>query len=106
MLADWDARLLTPERALHLAGDWPVYYTIECAVLSQFNPEAGGEPMDDQWQVNQRCGKCDQSITMLARACHPVDTVSGPHTTTADQLSDVIRHMVTAHNLSLSGASS
>lgn len=107
-LADWDRRLITPERALELAGDWPVYYTVAKAELSQF-----GELQADQWQINQRCGKCDQSIALLASGRADIlanltagTFETGPHTTTGDQLSDVLRHLVTAHDLSLSGAPS
>ena len=108
MLADWDPKLITPGRALALAGDWPVYYTVAISDLSQFDPEAGGEPQSAQWQINQRCGKCHQSITELAAMkvpnTSPNVTFGGPGTNTGDQLSDVLRHMVTAHNQSLSGA--
>jgi hypothetical protein len=100
MLADWDPKLISPERALRLAGDWPLYYTAEKSALSQF----GGQR--DQMQINQRCGKCQQSITALAHGHDVPDLtgLAGPPTTTADQLSDVLRHLVTAHDISLSGA--
>jgi hypothetical protein len=99
-LADWDPRLMSPERALHLAGDWPVYYTAGKAELFQF----GSQP--DQIQLNQRCGKCHQSITALLQVTDVPDLVGlkSPETTTADQLSDVLRHLVTAHDIPLSGA--
>ena len=98
MLADWDARLIEPERALYMAGDWPVYYTFARSSLAQFEQE-------DRAQIYQRCGRCHQSITALATTTEvPVmRELKGPQTTPADQLSDVLRHMVTAHDWSLSG---
>jgi hypothetical protein len=106
-LADWDARLIAPEAALRMAGDWPVYYTLELAELSEY---LSGQ--QDQWQINERCGKCHQSTGMLAyREAGMIETtpldppLTGPQTTIADRLSGVLRHMVTAHDWSLSGAS-
>ena len=108
-LADWDPRLITPGRALQLAGDWPVYFDAGQARLSQYEPEAGGQRLADQWQVNCRCGKDHQSITMLGRFSLREDGapewVEFASTTVGDLLSDVLRHMVTAHDLSLSGGS-
>lgn len=104
MLADWDARLLTPERALQLAGDWPVYASAGMSQLSQF----GSQP--DQGQVNLRCGRCHQSCGLLGtftpddRMPHGLAAVKQPLTSIGDLLSAVVRHMVTAHDLSLSGA--
>ena len=91
-LADWDPRLLSPERALWLAGDWPVYATYDLAELSQYDAQP------DQWQINLRCRKCDQSCGMLATGDLSYQATIG------DLLSGVLRHLVTAHNLSLSGA--
>lgn len=90
-LADWDPRLLSPEKALRLAGDWPLYATDELAELAQF----GSQP--DRWQINLRCRKDGQSVALLG------DGTS--HTTTVgDLLSAVMRHMVMAHDVPLSGA--
>jgi hypothetical protein len=98
-LADWDARLITPERALRLAGDWPLYATAELAALSQFEPEGGGGRAIDRWQLNLRCRKDGQSITLLERDGASYETSLG------DLLSAVLRHLVTAHDQSLSGVS-
>lgn len=98
MLADWDARLITPARALDLAGDWPLYASAELARLSQFEPEGGGPSQDDRWQINLRCAKDHQSVAMLG------DDTPGPpaETTLGDVLSGVLRHLVMAHDVSLS----
>jgi hypothetical protein len=93
-LADWDARLISPERALRLAGDWPVYATAELAELSQFGPEQA-----DRMQVNLRCRKDGQSVGLLGAPGVTYETSAG------DLLSAVLRHLVTAHDLPLSGAS-
>lgn len=91
-LADWDQRLLAPGRALEMAGDWPVYATYDLAELSQF------EAQPDQWQINLRCRDCGQSCGMLATGAVAYQTSIG------DLLSGVLRHLVTAHDFSLSGA--
>jgi hypothetical protein len=96
-LADWDPRLISPERALRLVGDWPVYATAELAELSQFTPEGGGPAAADRLQHNLRCGHCGQSVTLLAEAPQL-------STTTAEQMSAVLRHVVMAHDLPLSAA--
>lgn len=92
MLADWDARLITPARALELAGDWPLITTAELAQLS--TQQDGGT---DRWQINLRCAKDDQSVAMLG------DDTPGPpaQTTLGDLLSGVLRHLVMAHELPL-----
>ena len=92
MLADWDPRLITPARALELAGDWPLIATAELAELSQFE---GGQA--DRWQINMRCAKDDQSVAMLG------DDTPGPpaQTTLGNLLSGVLRHLVMAHELPL-----
>lgn len=99
MLADWDPRLISPDRALMLAGDWPVYATYELAELSQFGTETDpGQP--DQWQINLRCRRCEQSCGLLSDATGPYQTNVG------DLLSGVLRHLVMAHDLSLSAGGS
>jgi hypothetical protein len=106
-LADWDRRLIAPERALWLAGDWAVYFTAEVSNLSQFAPEGGGPPQRDQIQINMRCRQCGQSITLLA--AEPDLTaarVEGGDTTAGDLISDVLRHQVMAHDQPLSGGKS
>ena len=92
MLADWDPRLITPARALELAGDWPLIATAELAQLSQFEGDQA-----DRWQINLRCAKDDQSVGMLG------DDMPGPpaQTTLGDLLSGVLRHLVMAHELPL-----
>ena len=117
MSAEWDDRLMPAARALELCGDWPLTASYELARLSQFEPEGGGEPQPDQWQINLRCAvvrgykldapakalddsqACGQSCGMLAESGRPfVISLKG------DLLAAVMRHMVMAHNLSLSGA--
>jgi hypothetical protein len=100
MLADWDPRLITPARALELAGDWPLIATAERAQLSQFEPEGGGPRQPDRWQINLRCAKDDRSVFMLG------DDTPGPpmQSTIGDLLSGVLRHLVMAHDVSLSAA--
>lgn len=93
-LADWHPKLITPDRAIRLAGDWPVYASYEHAPLSQFGDQ------DDRWQINLRCRKCRQSCGLLGR-----DWGISYETSVGDLLSGVLRHLVTAHDLSLSGAS-
>jgi hypothetical protein len=99
-LADWDARLLTPARALELAGDWPVYADLELAELSQFEPEAGGKTLADRWQVNMRCRACRQSCGQLG--AWGADGYVPAATSIGDLLSGVLRHMVMAHDQALS----
>jgi hypothetical protein len=106
-MSQWDPRLITPGRALELAGDWPVYADADLAKLSQFESEAGGlTEQADRWQVNLRCGKitdrgaslpgrCGQSITLLA-TIH-----SQASLTPAGLLSATLRHMVMAHDVPL-----
>ena len=55
MPSRWDARLLTPERAISLVVDWPLVVDSGLAELSQFEPEGGGPHQADQAQVNMRC---------------------------------------------------
>jgi len=105
-LADWDSRLIGPERALRLTGDLPVFFTAEVAELSQFSPEGGGQSQPDQVQLNMRCRACGQSITLLAATPDLVaPRVEGGDTTLGDLISDVLRHQVMAHDQPLSGGS-
>lgn len=97
-LADWDARLLSPGRALELAGDWPLYATYELADLAQY----GDQPA--WWQINLRCRKDGQSVGLLARGQSEGVALYAESTSIGDLLSGVVRHMVTAHDLALSGA--
>lgn len=99
-LADWDPRLITPERALQLAGDWPVYAGMTKAELSQF----GSQP--DRMQINLRCRRCHQSCGLLSVPRGGPQADDGYLTSIGDLLSGVLRHLVTAHDLSLSGAPS
>ena len=107
MLSDWDPRLISPERALRLTGDWPVRVTCEYALLSQFEPEGGGPGQQpDRVQVNLRCGRCDQSVMLLGSGAPgelliPVAAVA---TTAAEIMSAVLRHLVMAHDQPLSAA--
>jgi hypothetical protein len=117
-LSEWNDHLLSADRALLLCGDWPLTATYELAELSQFEGESG--PVDerpDQWQINLRCATlrrmklddpaawaslpreaCGQSVGALAAAGQSYTT------SISDLMAGVIRHQVTAHNLSLSGA--
>ena len=120
-MPQWNNRLLSPERALALAGNWALTATYENAELSQFENEAGRPPLEDQWQINLRCSiqkrwkfgpenaeanaelervACGQSVAMLA--------AHGESFTTSvnDILAGVVRHMVMAHELALSGDTS
>lgn len=116
MLADWDHRLISPERALELAGDWPIAIDGGVAQLSQFEGEAGGQLQRDQWQVNLRCqatahgqpegGRiCDQSVALLARRPDGDSRTAVTATSPAELLSGVLRHMVMAHEVPLNGGS-
>ena len=102
-LADWDPRLMTPARALALVGDWPFYGSLDVAELSQFEPEGGGPRQPNQQQMHLRCGHCHQSMWLMAGS-----SASGPlqsaMTTNGDLLSAVLRHLVMAHDVSLSAA--
>jgi hypothetical protein len=118
MPSNWNDRLLPAERALDLAGDWPLTATYELSELSQFEGESGpADERPDQWQINLRCATlrrmklddpgqwatlpvepCGQSVAMLAAAGQSFTT------SISDLLAAVVRHQVTAHNLSLSGA--
>lgn len=102
--AVWDPRLITPGRALELAGRHPLYATFQLAELSQFEPDgyaaaqAGADGrLPDQWQINLRCKDDDQSVGLLATGTETFDT------SIEDLLSGVLRHLVMAHNVSLSG---
>jgi hypothetical protein len=115
-MAQWNDRLLPAARALEMAGDWPLTATHEYADLGQFENEAGRPPLESQWQINLRCSTvkgwklddpdgsallprvaCEQSVGMLAAKDQSFTT------SISDLLAGVVRHMVTAHNLSLSG---
>lgn len=117
MPAQWNDKLLPAARALEMAGDWPLTATHEVAELSQFENEGGRPPLDDQWQINLRCSTvrgwklddpegsaalprvaCGQSVAMVAAKDQSFTTSIN------DLLAGVVRHMVTAHNLSLSGS--
>lgn len=112
MLSDWNAALLSPERALRLAGDWPTYATAELAELSQFQMEGGGPGQRDRYQINMRCGApsfghpermCEQSCGLLAEIAPGAPPVL---TSIGDLLSGVLRHMVMTHDVPLNGAQS
>jgi hypothetical protein len=111
MLADWNDRLLSPERALRMAGDWPVWAAAELAELSQFQMEGGGPGQSDRRQINLRCGAerhgggrmCGQSCGLLGEDNGPGTAIV--LTSVGDLLSGVLRHMVMAHDQPLNGAS-
>jgi hypothetical protein len=117
----WDDRLISRDRALALTGRWPLTATYELAELSQFEMEGGGEPIPDRWQVNLRCSTargwrapapgprgaafpgdhrtpCGQSVAMLAAGGQAFVT------NVEDIMSGILRHMVMAHDVPLSGA--
>jgi hypothetical protein len=104
-LADWDRRLISPEAALWIVGDQPVYFTCERAELSQFEPEGGGPRRPDQLQINMRHGGgCGQSVCLLAADPDPTaPRLQGAATTQGDLITAILRHLVTAHDQPLSG---
>lgn len=97
-MPSWDARLITPARALGLAGDWELTATYELAELSQFEPEAGGPRAGDRWQVNLRCAVCSQSIADMG------DGTGQVRVSVEGVLTAMLRHLVNAHDMPLSGA--
>jgi hypothetical protein len=102
-LADWDPRLMSPERALRLVGDTRLYVGIEMARLSQFEPEGGGPGRADQMQVNLRCRIDGQSVMLLAASSELELGGNATTFTVADVLSAALRHLVMAHDVALSG---
>jgi hypothetical protein len=94
----WDDRLLPAGRAMELAGAWRWYPTFELSELSQFETEGGGAGQADRWQVNLRCAQCHQSVAELGPGNESVTTG------TAELLAGVLRHLVMAHDIALSGA--
>jgi hypothetical protein len=111
-LDDWDARLLSPERALRLAGDWPIFATAELAELSQFQMEGGGPGQRDRSQINMRCGgQRHNSVGICGQSCGLLGEDRGDDTmpvltSIGDLLSGVLRHMVMTHDVPLNGAQS
>jgi hypothetical protein len=103
-LADWDPRLMSPERALRLVGDTRLYIGIGMARLSQFAPEGGGEAQPDRMQVNLRCQADGQSVMLLADSSDLVLADNVTSFTMGEMLSAVLRHLVMAHDVSLSGS--
>ena len=95
-MPSWDARLITPERQYALVAEWPYYTTYELAELSQFEPEGGGPGQADRVQLNIRCGRCDQSMGLLPASERERATVG-------ELAAGVLRHMVMAHDVALSG---
>jgi hypothetical protein len=73
------------------------------ARLSQFEPEGGGPGQADRMQVNLRCRDDGQSVMLLADSSDLVLADNVTAFTVADQLSAVLRHLVMAHDVSLSG---
>lgn len=105
----WDDRLISRERALRLAGDWPTYVGIDYADLEQYEAEGSEQKQPGQWQLNLRCGRCHQNCALLGTLdVQPGATLIGSVNYVAfsptTDLSAVLRHMVMAHDVSLSGA--
>jgi len=79
----WDDRLISRERALQLAGRWPVHFDVT------------------RIHVYVRCLRCGQSCGRF------VTTPGAPNdsrpTDVEEILAAVLRHAVTAHDLALSG---
>lgn len=96
-MPEWDRRLITPERHYALVADWPYYTSYELAELSQFDPEGGGPRQADRVQLNLRCGRCDQSMGLLPALPRERSSVG-------ELAAGVLRHMVMAHDVALSGA--
>jgi hypothetical protein len=82
----WPEKLITQAEAFVLAGNWPVY------VRSWFDSASGPER-----GIGLYCGKCDRSCGQLRRE---ETTYSG---SLDEMLSMVLRHMVMAHDVPLSG---
>jgi hypothetical protein len=106
-LAEWDARLILPARALELVGDLGVYASVEWADLEQFHAEGGGTLQASRLQVNLRCADCDQSCGLLGQGKpgRLDGTPDGFRTSLGDLLSGVLRHRVMAHDLPLNRGS-
>src|SRR5215469_9591073 len=107
----WDKRLISAERAMELAGSWPLYVGIGYADLGQFESDSGGPSQPGQWQVNLRCGMpgCHQSCGLLGvldvqPGATLIREVRYEATSPEDLLAAVLRHAVTAHEMILSGA--
>lgn len=85
----WDERLITRERALELAGRWPVYLEFDEIRAATY----------------LRCCRCDQSCAAFefgpGRSLNLL--ASRSETNVDDVLSGVLRHMVMAHDVQLSG---
>lgn len=78
----FDARLMTAERLLQLAGDHPMRVTQHL----------------DGADATLDCTGCGRAISKLS------DTIGSPYEVTAGQLlQDVLRHLVMAHDVPLSG---
>jgi hypothetical protein len=95
-VANWDRRLITPQRHYELVAEWPYYTSYELAELSQFEPEGGGGGQADRVQLNLRCGRCDQSMGLLP-------SLPGERSNVGELAAGVLRHMVMAHDVALSG---
>jgi hypothetical protein len=78
----WPEKLITQAEAFVLAGNWPVYAWVE---------------PNDAYEVSLRCEKCNQSCGQLR---HGGSAYNG---SLDEMLSMVLRHMVMAHDVSLSG---
>lgn len=107
----WDPRLLSPERALALAGTAGIYAGVDYAALDQFAAEDGRPAQPGRWQVNLRCGLCHQSCGLLGTldvqpGATLIRAVNYEATSITDLLAGVLRHLVMAHDVSLSGAPS
>jgi hypothetical protein len=106
---EWDPRLITPERALELAGHWELIVDAQWAELSQFESESGGERLPDRGQFNLRCRLCGQSCRLLGEGPpnQPVVKLGEIRPLPFDLeglLSAVLRHMVMAHDVPLNRA--
>jgi hypothetical protein len=75
----WPEKLITQAEAFVLAGNWPV--------MCQGTPD----------NINLLCGKCGRSTGQLRRAGIAYNA------SLDEMLSMVLRHMVMAHDVSLSG---
>lgn len=85
MAGFWDPRLITPERALALTMGTPLW-------LDVCTDDRG------QLQAHLRCIRCGQSTGLYwSAAAEPMLT------STDDVVSGVLRHLVVAHDQSLSG---
>jgi hypothetical protein len=83
----WPEKLITQTEAFVLAAAWPVYV----------EQDSVGHLPEDDMDIVLRCGKCHQSTGQLEHGGVPYNG------SLDEMLSMVLRHMVMAHDVALSG---